>query len=155
VDARLTAFLSRARAAHHRADVLQSQGDVTGAIAALRELTDGPLPTGDAPEVREVLADALGRQAELLGQTGALAEATSAVERGLSKAPPASYYEGYLYEVQGGLLEKQAAALEKTSSAEAQAMRQRALAAFERAMANQAAVIRELSSPDAGAPAAP
>ena len=67
VDPALLAFLSKARAAHHQADLAEDEKDTKRALAALAQITSGPLPGGASPpaEVAEVIADARARLADL------------------------------------------------------------------------------------------
>ena len=68
VDATLLAFLSKARAAHHRADLSQEDGDLDLAIAALEPVVASPHPT--APEAVEVIADTRARLADIRSELG-------------------------------------------------------------------------------------
>ena len=114
VDVTLMAFLSRARAAHHQADLLEGD-DPKAATQALTKLVSGPLPpAGTAlPEVREVLADTRARLAELLSREGKVDAAAAQIEAGLALAPEASYFRGHLLEVRGVVEQRRAKALEE------------------------------------------
>jgi tetratricopeptide (TPR) repeat protein len=111
VDPALLAFLSRARAAHHRADLLE-ENRPRAAVEVLEAFLDGPLPQGGTSlaEVREVLADTYARTADLRSQIGDYATATLHVARGLELAPEASYLRGHLFEVRGLVEERLAGA---------------------------------------------
>lgn len=181
VDPTLLAFLSRARASHHQADLLEAERREDEAQAALSALIDGPLPPQalSLAEVREVLADTLARRAELRGRLGHHDDAIADVRRGLELAPETSYFEGHLHEVLGLIEEQRSVALERELASrlgdgestptdpppppdprveqlrrEARAARERALAAFARAVAIQARVI-EQALPNAAASPGP
>jgi tetratricopeptide (TPR) repeat protein len=145
VDPTLLAFLSRARAAHHLADQAEASHDLVAALKALRQVTDGPRPPGNAagaPEVNEVLADTLAREADLESQRGDHDAAGRLVEQGLGLVPTATYFRGHLFEVRGIAEERRAAKLAAEGSpADAAKAKARALEALEEAMRIQAEVI--------------
>ncbi len=115
IDPALLAFLSRARAAHHRADLLESDDLLEPAARELSAIVDGPLPPSGAslPEVREVLADTLARRADLSSRLGRHDAAAADVDRGLSLATEISYFRGHLFEVQGLVEERRASHLRR------------------------------------------
>lgn len=152
VDPALLAFLSRARSAHHLADQAEATADLERAAKALADVVDGPLPgvaSDPAPEVREVLADTLARQANLLSQRGDDARASELVERGLGLVPTPTYFRGHLFEVRGLLEERRSARLKERGDLDGSAAaRARALDALDTAMKIQAEVIaREKPTP--------
>ena len=67
LDVQTMAFLSKARALHHEANLREEAGDLPGAVAQVERIIDAvrPHPTLAVPEVEEVLADAWARVAEL------------------------------------------------------------------------------------------
>lgn len=141
VDDATVAFLSKARAAHHTADLAESKDDVAQAIVHIEKITLGAKPPS-GPEVREVLADAFARQAELKSRLGRFDDATSDVDAGLRNATEISYFRGHLYEILGVVEERRMKALEaKGDTAGAAAAKERALSAFERAVSIQDEVI--------------
>ena len=158
VDPVLLAFLSRARAAHHAADLAESRSDRPRAIDVLREVSDGPLPAGqasEAAEVREVLADTLARLADLQSQQGNHEEALRRIDRGLTLVPTPTYFRGHLYEVRGLAEERLAARLQAQGDATgAVAAKERAFSALEAAMKLQASVIEQSASSKRDAPPA-
>jgi hypothetical protein len=145
VDPLLLAFLSRARSAHHAADNLETNGDLSGAAAPLAGLVAGPFPRGSgtelAPEVREVLADTLARLADFHSRLGAFDQALADVKAGLENAGGPSYFQGHLLETQGLVEERRAKSLETSDPKAAAAARQRAIGLLEAAMAVQSSVI--------------
>lgn len=146
VDPPLLAFLSRARSAHHIADVSE-ESDAAAAIRALVSVVDGPVPVRDGSppaEAREVMADTQARIAELESRLLRFDSATRRIDLALQWVPEVSYFRGHLFETRGIVEQRQAQDHEKSGrAAEAAAANGRALAAFESAMQIQAEVIRQ------------
>lgn len=148
VDPALLAFLSKARAAHHKADLAEDRGDRAAAAAALAALADGPRPQGQRgalpPEAAEVLADTLARLADLRSQAGDAQAATRDVEEGLALATAPTHFRGHLFEVLGIVRERQAKAMEAAGDKpSAERMKAQAVQAFETAIKIQDQVIDE------------
>jgi hypothetical protein len=142
VDPVLVAFLSKARAAHHRADLAEKAGDGQGAVLAVSTIIEGPRPTS-TPEVVEVLADALARRADLKSRLGDFEDADRDVDAGLSLAIEVSHFRGHLFEVRGLVAERRADAFEaRGEKTAASRSRERAIAAYEEAIEVQDRVIR-------------
>jgi hypothetical protein len=146
------AFLSRARAAHHIADQAEASSDLGGAVRALGEVSAGPVPGSTqhpAAEVREVLADTLAREADLVSRSGDDERAGGLIERGLGLVPTPTYFRGHLFEVRGLLEERRSARLKERGDLDGSAAaRARALDALDTAMKIQAEVIaREKPAP--------
>jgi hypothetical protein len=151
VDPILLAFLSRARSAHHAADLREAAGDSAGALGALQTLAGGEVPSGNLPEVDEVLADTRARIADLLSRSGRFDQADAEIGSGLEHARTPSYFRGHLFEVRGLVEERREKDLRaKGRGQEADQARERSLNAYEEAMKIQADVIR---SADPGRPA--
>jgi hypothetical protein len=151
VDPALLAFLSRARSAHHTADLQESAGDSAAALRALSDLVSGAVPAGSAPEVDEVLADTRARIADLMSQAGRFDEADQEIGRGLTHAKSSTYFRGHLFEVRGLLEERREKALRgKGRGQEADQARDRSLSAYEEAMKIQAEVIGSAAPKPAG-----
>lgn len=143
VDATLVAFLSKARAAHRRADLALAASDRAGAVAVLVDLAAGPTPRGDAPEAREVLADTRARLAELRSLSGEFDAAARDVEAGLALAVEVTHFRGHLFEVRGLIEQRRSQALvDRGDAAGAAQARERATAAFQAAIDVQDEVIR-------------
>jgi tetratricopeptide (TPR) repeat protein len=144
VSPELLAFLSKARAAHHNADLLEAKGDLLGASDAVRRIVTGPRPPA-SPELEEVLSDAHARLADLESRRGDFEEALAQIGRGLALAKELSHYRGHLFETKGVVHERWMAAHEKAGNDEkAASERALALAAFEEAIEIQDQVIRKL-----------
>lgn len=151
VDPALLAFLSRARSAHHAADLQESAGDSAAALRALDGLVGGAVPAGNSPEVDEVLADTRARIADLLSQGGRFDEADQQIGQGLTHAKSPTYFRGHLFEVRGLLEERREKALRsKGNGQEADQARDRSLSAYEEAMKIQAEVISAAAPKPAG-----
>jgi hypothetical protein len=157
VDPTLLAFLSKARAAHHEADVAVASGDARAAMAALERLVRGPLPPSHdgeaAPEVSEVLADTRARLADLRSAAGDFDQAKKDIDDGLRLATAPTHFRGHLVEMRGLVEERRAAALgargDGPGAAEA---RRAAIAAFQEAIDIQDEVIQRALGGDGGAP---
>jgi tetratricopeptide (TPR) repeat protein len=141
----LLAFLSRSRAAHHRADAFEERNDWRAAEAELAAVIGGPKPAcPDADEVREVLADTHARLGDLESRHADFSAALASVERGLALVPEQSYFRGHLFEIRGLVEERQAKALGgRGDAAGAASAQERALAAFQEAMRIQSEVIEK------------
>lgn len=157
VDPALLAFLSKARAAHHEADLAEDAKDTKGALAALDQIIKGPLP-GGAPvpaEVAEVIADARARRADLESANGDVASALREIDAGLAYAVTPTHFRGHLFEVKGIVIERQIAALkEKGDSRGVEKAKAEAITAFNEAIEIQNKVIEGAlrGADDAGAP---
>lgn len=144
VDPVLLAFLSKARAAHHKADAAEASGDMAAAISSLESLTQGPRPGGERPlvEVREVLSDTYARLADLQSARGQFDAAQEQVRAGLEITTEVTYFRGHLFEVRGLIEERRAKAFEERGEIErAKDARKSAIAAFDEAVRIQDQVI--------------
>jgi hypothetical protein len=103
LDMETMAFLSKARALHHEANLSDETGDVRGAATRVERIVRAarPHPSEAIPEVEEVLADAWARLAELDVRLGDPEAAAAAATNGLAHAPGPTYFRGHLLEVQG------------------------------------------------------
>jgi len=145
VDPELLAFLSKARSAHHTADIREDANDKAGAVAVLEQLANGPYPGGPTPpaEVAEVTADTRARLAELRSDLGQFDAAERDVEKGLVLATQPTHFRGHLFEVLGVVNERRAKALAATGDrAGSERAKKHALEAYEKAIAIQDDVIR-------------
>ena len=143
VDPKLMAFLSKARAAHHEADLAEQAGDTKRAIAVLQQLVGGPRPPGPAaPEVIEVIADTFARLADLESAAGDFDAARKDVDRGLELATTPTHFRGHLFEIEGVIEERRAKALAAKGDAPgAEQAKQAAIKAFQQAIEIQDEVI--------------
>ncbi len=145
VDATLVAFLSKARAAHHEADLAEDKGDREGAIRVLSRIVEGPSPSSakPSPEVTEVMADTYARLGDLRSAGGDFEAAFKDVEQGLKLAQAVTHFRGHLIEVRGLVYERKSKALkEKGDEPAAAEARDAAVKAFEEAIDVQDQVIR-------------
>lgn len=156
VDTDVMAFLSKARALHHEANVQEAAGNVAGAVASLDTLVQSPVPRPGTkvPEVEEVLADAFARLADLRLQQGDLDRALADVQAGLAHAEAPTYFRGHLLEVEGSIEEARASRLaDGGRPEEVERARAKALLVLRQAVDVQDQVIREaLSAHDGGRP---
>jgi hypothetical protein len=147
VDATLLAFLSKVRAAHHRADLALEDGDVDVAIAALEAVVSGPHPP--APEALEVVADTHARLADLEVDLGRHEAALRHIDAGLALADKPTHFRGHLLEVKGVVLERRYRALDAMGETAAAAeLKAQALEAFKSAIDVQEQVINDALSRD-------
>lgn len=154
VNPALVAFLSKARAAHHRADLAENDGNRTAAIRALTTVVSGTLPDR-TPEVREVLADTYARLGDIESQEGDFEGALEDVEDGLELVPDVTYFRGHLFEVRGLVEERQAKKLKDRGDEKgAAAAIERAQTAFDQAIDVQEQVIDKALAAMASAPSA-
>ena len=145
VDASLLAFLSKARTAHHRADLTQEDGDLDLAVAALEAVVAPPRP--DAPEAVEVVADTYARLADLRSDLGDFEPALRDVDAGLALATRPTHFRGHLLEIKGVVLERRYRALDAVGETEAGARaKAEALDAFKAAIDVQDQVIDDALS---------
>lgn len=149
VDKVLVAFLGKARAAHHSADLLEDKQDREGAVKILDELlTAKRIP--ERPEAQEVVADTRARLADLKSELGRFDEATRDVDSGLALVKGTTYYRGHLLEMRGLVHERHAKQLRTQGDLSAAKLAEEAaLEAFEASMRVQQQVIDEVL-PDAG-----
>jgi len=149
IDPAMMAFLSRARAAHHEADVYEQ--DLERSLLPLISLVEGPLPGKNTTpiEVREVMADTVARIADLESQLSRFDSAAKRIERVLPLVPQVSYFRGHLFETRGLVAQRRAESLTTLGKVEeAKQARLEAVEAFEQAMVIQSAVISAASSAD-------
>jgi len=149
VDKVLVAFLGKARAAHHSADLLEDKQDREGAVKVLEGLlTAKRIP--ERPEAQEVVADTRARLADLKSELGRFDEATREVDSGLALVKGTTYYRGHLLEMRGLVHERHAKELRTQGDlGAAKIAEEAALEAFEASMRVQQQVIDE-TLPDAG-----
>lgn len=149
VDKVLVAFLGKARAAHHSADLLEDHNDREGAVKMLEGLLSGQrIP--ERPEAQEVVADTRGRLADLKSQLGRFDEAAREVDSGMALVKGTTYYRGHLLEVRGLVHERHAKELRSRGDLGAAKLAEAAaLDAFEASMRVQQQVIDD-ALPDAG-----
>ncbi|HEY5955561.1 MAG TPA: hypothetical protein VIV60_03365 [Polyangiaceae bacterium] len=145
IDPQLLAFLSRAKSAHHIAD-LQEDANPRGAIEALNAVVTGPAPTSNGvlrTEARETIADTQARIAELQSRSKQFDAARQRIELAMKLVPEPDYYRGHLFETQGLIEQRRSEALKSEGNLPAsEVARSAALSAFETAMQIQAEVIR-------------
>ena len=154
VEPTLVAFLSRARAAHHRADLLEDQVELEPALAELGKVTGGPMAdrAADFAEIREVLADTRARMADLESRLGRYDEAEREIAKGLELATEVTYFRGHLFEVRGLVEERQSRALGKRARELLEQADARLVAGSPEARQRDELVRKLSPSGDAGAP---
>ena len=145
----LLSFLSRARSAHHAADIHVDSNELGKAVEVLDKLTQEAKPKvgadGEAPaEVKEVLADTRARLADLRSRQGRFDAANVDIDAGLKLVADVSYFRGHLFEMRGVVEQRRAKKLTQDGNADAaKEAKQRALVAFEKSMAINLKVIEQ------------
>lgn len=149
VDKVLVAFLGKARAAHHSADLLEDRKKPEAAVKVLEELLSAErIP--ERPEAQEVVADTRARLADLKSALGRFDDATREVDAGMALVKGTTYYRGHLLEMRGLVHERRAKQLRTQGDLDAaKAAEDAALEAFEESMRVQQQVIDQ-TLPDAG-----
>lgn len=132
----LMVALAQAKNFHHKAKVYMGDGNLTEAVAAVRQILAIQFPTG-APEAEDVRNDARALLAKLLVGQGKVDEAMRTVDEGIASASRDSFFLANLYTVRGEVLEAKAALADdgtadgKTRAAEA---KKAAIAAYDRSI---------------------
>jgi tetratricopeptide (TPR) repeat protein len=144
VDTVLVAYLSKLRAAHHKADLLEQSGKLRDATETLDAAIEAHGDLRSRAEVREVQADTLARLSNLRSQQGEFDAAERSIRMGLGLlSPESSYFQGHLFELRGLNAERRAKALAESGDEQrAQEARREALEAFRRVIEIQDRVIR-------------
>jgi tetratricopeptide (TPR) repeat protein len=104
----LMVALAQAKNFHHKAKVYMSDGNLTEAIASVRQILAIQFPP-TAPEAEDVRLDARALLAKLLVGQGKVDEAMRVVDEGIASASRDSFFLANLYTVRGEVLEAQAA----------------------------------------------
>jgi hypothetical protein len=137
IDQQLMLALGQAKNLHHKAKVLVGDGDVTGAIASVRQILTLRFPAA-APEAEDVRDDARALLAKLLIGQGQLDEAMRTVQEGLAQSSRESFFVANLYTVEGEIHEARAGQLDAAGSGAAKASaieeRHAAVEAFDRSL---------------------
>lgn len=108
IDQDLMIALGQAKNFHHKAKVYMTDGNLTAATAAVRQILSLRFPKG-APEADDVRNDARALLAKLLVSQGQLDEATRTIDEPLAQSPRESFFVANLYTVQGEIHEARAA----------------------------------------------
>jgi tetratricopeptide (TPR) repeat protein len=131
----LLVALAQAKNFHHKAKVYMTDGNLTAATAALRQILSLSFPPG-AAEADDVRNDARAVLAKLLVSQGELDEAARTVDEGLAQSRRESFFVANLYTVQGEIHEARAAALDADPARKAAASDERhaAIASYDRSI---------------------
>ncbi|HEX4421758.1 MAG TPA: hypothetical protein VH165_27795 [Kofleriaceae bacterium] len=137
IDQDLMIALGQAKNFHHKAKVYMTDGNLTAATAAVRQILSLGFPKG-APEADDVRNDARALLAKLLIGQGQLDEASRTVDEGIAQSQRASFFVANLHTVQGEIHEARAAALDTagdpTKAAAARDERKQAIEAYDRSI---------------------
>jgi hypothetical protein len=128
--------LGQAKNFHRKANVYMTDGNLTAATAAVRQVLSLSFPKG-APEAEDVRNDARALLAKLLVGQGQIEEAMRTVDEGLAQSQRESFFVANLYTVQGEIHEARAAAFDATGDAEKAAAtqeRRAAIASYDRSI---------------------
>jgi tetratricopeptide (TPR) repeat protein len=125
IDEALMISLGQAKNHHRKAKVYMADGNVTAAIASIRQVLSLPFPKA-APEAEDVRNDARALLAKLLMSQGQLDEAARTIDEGLAQSQRESFFVANLYTVQGEIHEARAAGFDAAGeSAKASAIGER------------------------------
>jgi tetratricopeptide (TPR) repeat protein len=111
IDQALMIALGQAKNFHHKAKVYMTDGNVTAATAAVRQILSLGFPRG-AAEADDVRNDARALLAKLLVSQGQIEEATRTIDEGLAQSQRESFFVANLYTVQGEIHEARATAFD-------------------------------------------
>lgn len=125
--------LAQAKNFHHKAKVYMTDGNLTAATAAVRQILSLPFPRG-AAEAEDVRNDARALLAKLLVSQGQLDEAARTIAEGLAQSQRESFFVANLYTVQGEIHEARAAALDPSAEQAARDERHAAIEAYDRSI---------------------
>jgi hypothetical protein len=138
IDHELMVALLQAKNFHHKAKVYMADGNITAAIASVREILSLRFPA-NAPEADDVRADARALLGKLLVGQNQLDDAMRIVEEGIAHASRDSFFVANLYTVKGEIHQARAeqldAAGDATSKAKAVDEKHAAIAAWDRSIA--------------------
>jgi tetratricopeptide (TPR) repeat protein len=143
----LLVALAQAKNFHHKAKVYMTDGNLTEATAAVRQILAIQFPQG-APEAEDVRQDARALLAKLLVAQGKLDEAMRTVDEGIAAATRDSFFLANLHTVRGEVFEAQAAVADdgtpagKVRAAEA---KRAAIGAYDRSIAINEALQKRLA----------
>jgi tetratricopeptide (TPR) repeat protein len=116
IDQDLMIALGQAKNFHHKAKVYMTDGNLTAATAAVRQILSLAFPRG-AAEADDVRNDARALLAKLLVSQGQVDEAARTIDEGLAQSQRESFFVANLYTVQGEIHEARAAAFDATGEA--------------------------------------
>ena len=108
--------LGQAKNFHRKAKVYMTDGNLTAATAAVRQILSLAFPRG-AAEADDVRNDARALLAKLLVSQGQIDEAARTIDEGLAQSQRESFFVANLYTVQGEIHEARAAAFDATGEA--------------------------------------
>jgi tetratricopeptide (TPR) repeat protein len=136
IGQKLLIALAQAKNFHHKAKVYMTDGNVTAAIASVRQILSLAFPPG-APEADDVRNDARALLGKLLVSQGQLDEAARTIDEGIAQSQRDSFFVANLYTVRGEIHEAHAAALDATGESGKAAARDElhaAIAAYDRSI---------------------
>jgi tetratricopeptide (TPR) repeat protein len=136
IDQDLMIALGQAKNFHHKAKIYMTDGNLTAATAAVRQILSLAFPKG-AAEADDVRNDARALLAKLLVSQGQIDEATRAIDEGLAQSQRESFFVANLYTVQGEIHEARAAtfdAMGEAGKASATDERRAAIGSYDRSI---------------------
>jgi tetratricopeptide (TPR) repeat protein len=136
IDQDLMIALGQAKNFHHKAKIYMTDGNLTAATAAVRQILSLPFPRG-AAEADDVRNDARALLAKLLLSQSQIDEATRTIDEGLAQSQRESFFVANLYTVQGEVHEGRAAAFDaqgEAGKASATDERRRAIGSYDRSI---------------------
>ncbi|MCE9574090.1 MAG: hypothetical protein K8W52_13170 [Deltaproteobacteria bacterium] len=144
----LLVALAQAKNFHHKAKVYMTDGNLTEATLAVRQILAIQFPQG-APEAEDVRQDARALLAKLLVAQGKVDEAMRTVDEGIAAATRDSFFLANLHTVRGEVFEAQAALADDgtpAGKANAASAKRAAIAAYDRSIAINEALQKRLAA---------
>lgn len=136
--------LAQAKNFHHKAKVYMTDGKLTEATAAVRQILSLRFPP-NTPEADDVRNDARAMLAKLLVSQNQLEEAMRTVNEGIAQSPRESFFVANLFTVQGEVHEARALAFD-TSGDKPKAAEERraAITAYDKSIKINEALQKQL-----------
>ncbi len=140
--------LAQAKNFHHKAKVYMTDGNLTEATAAVRQILSLRFPTG-SPEAEDVRNDARALLAKLLVSQNQLEEAMRTVNEGIAQATRESFFVANLFTVHGEVHDARATQFDREGQkAKGDDERRNAIRAYDKSIQINEALQKKLMGDD-------